>query len=224
MMRFLLLFYLTLMTSTLWGQETMPSIYDFNVTTLEGESITLSDYRSKVLLIVNTASKCGFTPQYEGLETLYQKYKDQGLVILGFPCNQFGSQEPGTSKEIATFCQVNYGVTFPMFEKIEVNGKNTHPLYKFLKSEQSGILWTQKIKWNFTKFLVNKEGKVIERFSPTTRPAELEEKIKSLYQLRQEHQPDWNDNWIPYFDTKNVSDGTLVKERYDKLMACFKMD
>ena len=179
-MRILIVLFLTLLPSTLLGAEKMPSIYDFNVTTIEGERISLSDYQSKVLLIVNTASKCGFTPQYEGLETLYQKYKDQGLVILGFPCNQFGAQEPGSSKEIANFCQINYGVSFPMFEKIDVNGKNTHPLYRFLKSEQTGILWTQKIKWNFTKFLVDTKGKVVERYAPTTKPSDLEEAIKAL--------------------------------------------
>lgn len=160
----------------------MQSIYDFKVQTIDGKETTLTPYKGKVMLIVNVASKCGFTPQYDGLEALYKKYKEKGFVILGFPCNQFGSQEPGTEKEIQNFCRVNYGVTFPMFSKIKVNGDKTHPLYVYLKSEQPGILGTKSIKWNFTKFLVNKEGKVVERFGSSTKPKELEKDIEALLQ------------------------------------------
>lgn len=158
----------------------MSSIYDFKVQTIQGEDTTLSTYKNKVLLIVNVASKCGFTRQYDGLEALYRKYKDQGLVVLGFPCNQFGSQEPGTEKEIQNFCRVNFGVTFPMFSKINVNGEDTHPLYQYLKSQQPGLLGTESIKWNFTKFLVDKEGNVVKRFGSSTTPLELEEEIEAL--------------------------------------------
>jgi glutathione peroxidase len=147
---------------------------------LSGEIQDLSQYAGKVVLVVNTASKCGFTYQYEGLEALYEQYKDQGLVILGFPCNQFGEQEKGADTEIASFCQKNYGVSFPMFSKIEVNGDDTAPLYQELKSEAPGILGTKKIKWNFTKFLVNKEGKVVDRYAPTTKPQALQANIESL--------------------------------------------
>lgn len=156
------------------------TIYDFKVTTIDGKETTLAPYKGKVMLIVNVASKCGFTPQYEGLEALYEKYKDKGLVVLGFPCNQFGSQEPGTEKEIQNFCRVNFGVTFPMFSKINVNGDNTHPLYVYLKSEQPGILGTEMIKWNFTKFLVDRNGKVLKRYGSSTKPKEIEEDIEKL--------------------------------------------
>ena len=158
----------------------MSSIYDITANTLAGEPLSLSAFKGKVLLIVNTASQCGFTGQYEGLEALYRKYKDQGLVVLGFPCNQFGAQEPGNAAEIATFCEKNYGVSFPMFAKIDVNGSNAHPLFQLLKSEATGLLGTEGIKWNFTKFLVNREGKVHERFAPTTGPDALEPIIKKL--------------------------------------------
>jgi glutathione peroxidase len=158
----------------------MSKIYDFKVKTINGEETTLEEYKNKVLLIVNVASKCGYTSQYDGLESLYRKYKDAGLVVLGFPCNQFGSQEPGSEKEIQNFCRVNFGVTFPMFSKIKVNGEETHPLYRYLKSEQSGILGTEAIKWNFTKFLIDKEGRVVERFGSSTKPNELEKKIEKL--------------------------------------------
>lgn len=161
-------------------ETTMQSIYDFNVKTIEGEETTLAPYRGKVMLIVNVASKCGYTPQYDGLQALYEKYQEKGLVILGFPCNQFANQEPGTEKEIENFCRANFGVTFPMFSKIEVNGENTHPLYLYLKSEQPGILGTEAIKWNFTKFLVDKQGNVIARFGSSTKPKELEEEIEKL--------------------------------------------
>lgn len=144
---------------------------------LDGEMKELADYKDKVVLIVNTASKCGFTPQYQSLEALYNKYRDQGLVILGFPCNQFGRQEPGDNEEIGAFCQKNYGVTFPIFEKIDVNGDHAAPIYKDLKSEAPGLLGTQKIKWNFTKFLVSRKGEIIDRYSPTTKPEDMEEDI-----------------------------------------------
>lgn len=171
---------LILTFNTLAKDIKMETIYDFKVKTIEGKETTLEPYKGKVMLIVNVASKCGYTPQYEGLETLYKKYKDEGLVILGFPCNQFGSQEPGSEIEIQNFCRVNYGVTFPMFSKIKVNGEETHPLYRYLKSEQPGILSTEAIKWNFTKFLVDKEGRVVERFGSSTKPVELEAKIEGL--------------------------------------------
>lgn len=158
----------------------MSSIYDFKVVTIEGEETTLSPYKNQILLIVNVASKCGFTSQYDGLEALYKKYKDKGFTVLGFPCNQFGSQEPGTEKEIQNFCRVNFGVTFPMFSKINVNGEKTHPLYQYLKSEQPGILGTEAIKWNFTKFLVDREGNVIKRFGSSTTPKEIEKEIETL--------------------------------------------
>lgn len=146
------------------------SVYGFQVRNIKGENVSLEQYRGKTLLIVNVASKCGFTPQYKGLEELYQKYSDRGLVMLGFPCNQFGGQEPGTDAEIATFCETNFGVTFPMFGKIDVNGAGTAPVYKYLKSEAPGLLGTVVIKWNFTKFLVDKSGKVIKRYAPTDTP------------------------------------------------------
>ena len=156
------------------------SIYDFKATRLNGEEVELDAYRGKVLLIVNTASECGFTPQYAGLETLYLNLKGKGFVVLGFPCNQFGAQEPGDATAIEQFCQVNFGVTFPMFAKIEVNGENTHPLYAFLKHEATGLLGTEAIKWNFTKFLVDRDGQVVERYAPATKPEDLAEAIEAL--------------------------------------------
>ena len=156
------------------------SIYDFKATLLNGEEVHLDAYRGKVLLIVNTASECGFTPQYAGLETLYQNLKSKGFVILGFPCNQFGAQEPGDAAAIEQFCQVNFGVTFPMFAKIEVNGENTHPLYAYLKHEAAGLLGTEAIKWNFTKFLVDRDGEVVERYAPATKPEDLTQAIETL--------------------------------------------
>ncbi len=156
------------------------SIYDFNVTSIDGKKGTLSPYKGKVLLIVNVASKCGFTPQYKGLEALYESYHDRGLEVLGFPCNQFREQEPADEQEIKSFCTLNYGVSFPMFAKIEVNGDNAHPLYKYLKSQQRGFLGTKSIKWNFTKFLVDREGHVVERYGSTTKPKEIEADIKKL--------------------------------------------
>lgn len=156
------------------------SFYDFEANKLNGEKVSLEQYKGKTIVVVNTASKCGLTPQYEGLEELYKKYKDRGLVILGFPCNQFGQQEKGSSDEIQEFCQVNYGVTFPMFEKIEVNGKGAHPIFKYLKSKLSGGLLGSSIKWNFTKFLIDKNGKPVERFAPTTVPEKLEAYIEKI--------------------------------------------
>ncbi len=155
-------------------------IYSFKAPRLNGQEQSLADYEGKVMLVVNTASKCGFTPQYEGLEKIYQQYKDKGLVVLGFPCNQFGAQEPGGQEEIQEFCQLNYGVSFPMFDKIDVNGHNTHPLYEYLKKQATGVLGSESIKWNFTKFLVNRDGKVVDRFAPTTKPEDMARDIEAL--------------------------------------------
>jgi len=149
------------------------TFYQFEAESLQGKSVNFEDYKGKYVLVVNTASKCGFTPQYAGLEDLYQKYKDKGLVVLGFPCNQFGNQEPGDAKAISEGCLLNYGVTFQMFSKIEVNGENAHPLYKYLKKELPGI-GGSKVKWNFTKFLVDLNGKPIKRFAPTTKPEAID--------------------------------------------------
>ena len=155
-------------------------IYSFKAPRLNGQEQSLADYQGKVMLVVNTASKCGFTPQYEGLEKVYQQYKDKGLVVLGFPCNQFGAQEPGGKEEIQEFCQLNYGVSFPMFDKIDVNGHNTHPLYEYLKKQATGVLGSESIIWNFTKFLVNRDGKVVDRFAPTTKPEDMARDIEAL--------------------------------------------
>jgi len=152
---------------------TPSSLYDFQAVGIDGNSVSFSSHRGKVLLIVNTASACGFTPQFAGLETLHKTYTDQGLVVLGFPCNQFGSQDKGSNKEIAEFCQLNFGVSFPMMAKIEVNGAKAHPLYQWLSAEAPGLLGTKAIKWNFTKFLVGKDGQVIKRYAPTDAPASL---------------------------------------------------
>ncbi|EGK14971.1 glutathione peroxidase [Psychrobacter sanguinis] len=157
----------------------MSTIYDFSAKDLSGNNVDFSDFKDKVLLIVNTASKCGFTPQFEGLEKLHQQYKNQGLVVIGFPCNQFGSQDPGSNDEIGAFCQKNYGVDFLMMEKIDVNGNNEHPLYTWLKKQEGGFL-TDGIKWNFTKFLVNRQGEVVERYAPTTKPESIESDIVKL--------------------------------------------
>jgi glutathione peroxidase len=155
----------------------MTSVYDFEAQTITGQSVKLDQYKGKVVLIVNTASKCGFTPQFEGLEALWKAYEAKGVVILGFPCNQFGSQDPGNNSEIASFCQLNYGVSFPMMAKVDVNGPAAHPLYKWLVKEAPGILGTKSIKWNFTKFLVGKDGQVIGRYAPTDKPAGLKADI-----------------------------------------------
>lgn len=181
----------------------MSTVYDFNVKTIDGKSTTLADYRGKLALVVNVASKCGLTPQYEGLEKLYEKYKDKGLVVLGFPCNQFHEQEPGSEADIQEFCTLNYGVKFPLFSKVEVNGPNTHPLYKFMREQQPGTSPTPEqlasdrlykflnemhpdylrdgaIPWNFTKFLIGRDGKVLKRFQPTVLADEIEKEIQPL--------------------------------------------
>jgi glutathione peroxidase len=158
----------------------MTNVHDFSATSLDGKPVDLKAYAGKVLLIVNTASQCGMTPQYAGLETLYETYKDKGLVVLGFPCNQFGAQEPGSAEEIGQFCTKNYGVTFPMCAKIDVNGANAHPLYKFLTAEKKGIFGTEAIKWNFTKFLIDKDGEVVGRYAPQTKPDEIAKPIEKL--------------------------------------------
>ena len=154
------------------------NIYDFETTSIEGKPAHLSTQRGKVLLVVNTASKCGFTPQFAGLEDLWKEYRDKGLVVLGFPSNQFGSQDPGSNDEIASFCEMNYGVSFPMMAKVDVNGDKAHPLWKWLTAEAPGILGTQSIKWNFTKFLVGKDGKVVKRFAPNDSPQSLKGDIE----------------------------------------------
>jgi glutathione peroxidase len=158
----------------------MAGIYDFTVKDIHGKSVKLSAYKGKSLLVVNTASDCGFTPQYKGLEALYKKLHGKGLEILGFPCNQFGAQEPGSEAEIEQFCELNYGVTFPMFAKIDVNGDNAAPLYKYLKKEKPGLMGSEAIKWNFTKFLVDRDGKVVERYAPNTEPANIAGDIEKL--------------------------------------------
>jgi len=158
----------------------MTEIYEFAVRDISGRDVSLSSYRGKALLIVNTASKCGFTPQYEGLEALYRDLGARGLVVLGFPCNQFGGQEPGDAAEIASFCKLTYDVGFPLFAKIEVNGEGADPLYKFLKAAKPGVLGIEAIKWNFTKFLIDRQGQVVERYAPTTTPAALAGPIEAL--------------------------------------------
>ncbi len=158
----------------------MESLYEIRANTLDGREARLGDYAGKVLLIVNTASQCGFTPQYDGLEKLYRQYQGKGLEILGFPCNQFGKQEPGDAAEIRSFCQTRYDVSFPMFAKVEVNGPRAHPLYRHLKSGAKGVLGTEAIKWNFTKFLVDRQGRVVKRYAPTTAPQQLVKTIERL--------------------------------------------
>jgi glutathione peroxidase len=153
--------------------------YQFTALSLQGKETSMSAYEGKTILVVNTASKCGFTPQFAGLEKLYEKYKDKGAVILGFPCNQFANQEPGDEKSIAEGCLLNYGVTFPMFSKIEVNGKNAHPIYKYLK-KQLNSFWGSRIKWNFTKFLIDANGKPVKRFAPATKPEEIDEYLQKF--------------------------------------------
>ncbi len=158
------------------------TFYDFEAKMLNGQTVSMNQFKGKTIIVVNTASKCGLTPQYKGLEQLYEKYKDEGLVILGFPCNQFAGQEPGTSDEIESFCKVNYGVSFPMFEKTDVNGKDAHPIFQYLKSIL-GDFPLDSIKWNFTKFLIDKNGKPYKRFAPKTEPVEMEEDIIHLLNL-----------------------------------------
>jgi len=155
-------------------------IYNLTANAINGDSIQLSEYAGKVLLIVNTASACGFTKQYKGLQNLHLNHNDQGLSVLGFPCNQFGQQEKGDSNEISQFCEINFGVTFPLFAKVEVNGDNTHPLFAHLKHAAKGILGSERIKWNFTKFLINREGEVVKRYSPATKPEKIEADIQAL--------------------------------------------
>ncbi|MFN7570861.1 MAG: glutathione peroxidase [Betaproteobacteria bacterium] len=151
----------------------MDTIYTFQAAGIDGKPRKLADYKGQVLLIVNTASRCGFTPQYKGLEEIYRRFKGRGFAVLGFPCNQFGAQEPGAESEIAEFCELNYGVSFPLFAKVDVNGPGAHPLYKYLTTAKPGLLGSEAIKWNFTKFLVGKDGIVIERYAPTTKPEDL---------------------------------------------------
>ena len=158
----------------------MTTAYDFSAKTLEGSDLSLDTYRGKAMLVVNTASKCGFTPQYTGLEKLWRKYQDKGLVVLGFPCDQFGHQEPGDEEEIKNFCSLTYDVSFPMFAKIEVNGAKAHPLYKWLKSEKAGLLGMEGIKWNFTKFLVGRDGQVLKRYAPTDTPEKIEKDLAAV--------------------------------------------
>ena len=156
------------------------SLYDIAVNRIDGTATTLADYRNTVLLVVNVASRCGFTPQYTGLEALYRKHKDQGFAVLGFPCNQFGAQEPGNEADIQSFCSLTYDVSFPMFAKVDVNGADAHPLYRHLKHERPGLLGTEAIKWNFTKFLIDRNGQVLKRYAPTDKPADLEADIGVL--------------------------------------------
>ena len=158
----------------------MASLYDITVDDIHGKPVKLAKYKGKVLLIVNTASECGFTPQYKGLEALYEKFHGKGLEVLGFPCNQFGAQEPGDEKAIEQFCELNYGVTFPMFAKVDVNGDDASALFKHLKSAKKGLLGSEAIKWNFTKFLVDRDGNVVERYAPKTEPKELEKDVRTL--------------------------------------------
>jgi len=160
--------------------KTINSIYDFSVRNIQGKEQNMGDFRERILLIVNVASQCGYTPQYEGLEKLYTKYKDHGLVVLGFPCNQFGGQESGSEAEIKNFCETKFHVTFPLFSKIEVNGPKADPLYVYLKSKAKGLLGTEAIKWNFTKFLVDRKGNVLERFAPQTKPEDLYSPIDKI--------------------------------------------
>lgn len=157
----------------------MTTVYDFEAQTITGQKVALADCRGQVLLIVNTASACGFTPQFAGLESLWKEYGPQGLAVLGFPSNEFGAQDPGSNDEIASFCQLNYGVSFPMMAKVEVNGPKAHPLYQWLTQEAKGLLGTQAIKWNFTKFLVGKDGRVLKRYAPTDKPASLKKDIEA---------------------------------------------
>ena len=156
------------------------SVYDFSASLLDGRTISLAEFKGRVLLIVNTASKCGFTPQYAGLEEMYRVHRDRGFEVLGFPCNQFGNQEPGSADEIGAFCEQNYGVSFPLFARVDVNGAAAHPLYRFLKESRPGVFGSERIKWNFTKFLVDRTGRAVDRFGPSTQPRELASRIGEL--------------------------------------------
>jgi len=175
---------ISLLISLLFGSsllaESPQNFYDFNAKNILGEEVSMSQYKNHVVLVVNVASKCGFTPQYKGLEKLYEKYNGSNFTILGFPCNQFHKQEPADEKAIQSFCEINYGVKFPLFAKIEVNGENSHPLYRYLKREKKGFLGTESIKWNFTKFLIDKKGRVLRRYGSATKPSEIEKDIKKL--------------------------------------------
>ena len=175
-----ILLLIMLFLTSIIAKENNMSIYDFNVKTIDGEEVSMSKYKGKVLLIVNVASKCGFTSQYEGLENLYEKYKNQDFMVLGFPSNQFANQEPESNDKIKEFCSLTYEVKFDMFSKIDVNGENEAPIYKFLKSNQKGILGTENIKWNFTKFLVDKEGNIVDRFGSATTPESIEADVVKL--------------------------------------------
>ncbi len=177
-MKILLILFMSLMLNA--GETMQPHFYDFEAKDIRGKMVSMSQYKGKVILVVNVASECGFTPQYEGLEKLYETYKEQGFVILAFPCNQFGEQEPGSAEEIQKFCSSKFSVTFPLFEKIDVNGEHTHPLYVFLKKEATGFLGSESIKWNFTKFLIDKDGTVIDRYGSTTKPASIAKDIEKL--------------------------------------------
>ncbi len=159
---------------------TSETIYSFSAKDIKGQEVSMDDYRGKVLLIVNTASKCGFTPQFEGLQSLHDELGERGFEVLGFPCNQFMNQDPGNDDAISQFCSLNYGVSFPMFAKIEVNGDGTHPLFRFLKREAKGLMGSEKVKWNFTKFLVNRDGQVVRRYAPTAKPADIRADIEKL--------------------------------------------
>ncbi|MFF2857403.1 glutathione peroxidase [Peribacillus sp. NPDC058002] len=156
------------------------SIYEFEVNKINGETISLEEYRGKVMIIVNTASKCGFSPQYDDLQSLYVQYKEDGVVVLGFPCNQFFNQEPGDDLEIDSYCKLNRGITFPMFAKVNVNGKEAHPLFSYLTENAPGVMGSKSIKWNFTKFLIDRNGNIVSRYAPKTKPLEMEEDIKKL--------------------------------------------
>ncbi|AYA76750.1 glutathione peroxidase [Bacillus sp. Y1] len=156
------------------------TVYQFEAKKINGETISLSEYKGEVLLIVNTASNCGFTPQYKELQELYEQYKEKGFTVLGFPCNQFMNQEPGTESDIQSFCEMNFGVTFPLFSKVDVNGKSAHPLFQYLTEEAPGVLGMKAVKWNFTKFLVNRSGEVVERYAPNTNPKEISQDIEKL--------------------------------------------
>ncbi|MFZ5757200.1 MAG: glutathione peroxidase [Pseudomonadota bacterium] len=158
----------------------MTTAFDFTVNDIHGKQINLADYKGKVLLIVNTASKCGFTPQYKGLQALHERYQKDGLVVLGFPCNQFGGQEPAPNEQIEQFCEMNFGVSFPLFAKIDVNGSHAAPLYKYLKEEAPGILGSEGIKWNFTKFLISRDGSTVKRYAPTDKPEDLAKDVEKL--------------------------------------------
>ncbi|MGG3470207.1 glutathione peroxidase [Neobacillus pocheonensis] len=160
------------------------TIYQFNAKSINGQEISLKQYEGKVLLIVNTASKCGFTPQFKELQELYESFKDKGFEILGFPCNQFMNQDPGSEEEIKSFCELNYGVTFPMFAKVDVNGVYTHPLFRYIREQTPGLLGINTVKWNFTKFLVDSKGNVIKRFAPTTKPSDIVKDIETLLSVK----------------------------------------